>query len=55
MPLCAEAECLEALEEQEGSERVEGRPQVAEHFDARFDRERHRSKGLAELETMVAF
>lgn len=54
MPLRPEAECLEPLQQKEGTKGVQRRSEVTQHFDAGLDRERDRAKRLAEFQPMVA-
>jgi hypothetical protein len=53
VPLPAQAERLEALQEQERAERVHARAEVAQDLHAQLDGERERAKGLREDEPVV--
>ena len=53
VPLCAEGERLETLEEKEGAEGVLGRAEVTEGLDAQFDGEGNGTKRLGEFESVI--
>lgn len=54
VPLRAQAERLEALDEEEGAEGIERGAEVAQDLDTGLDGERDCTEGLAELEPVVA-
>ena len=53
MALCAQAERLEALQEEERSERVHGGTHVAEDVEADLDGEHGAAEGLDEAQAVV--
>ena len=48
MSLTAQTECLETLKEEEGTERVQRRPKVAQQFPPKLHRKGNRYKCLTE-------